>query len=614
MAWNPYIQKLLGLTKVELFNEPLKKLFSTKQWIKIKQQRTQHKGVLRNVEVHIERKNGGLLDVNVSFSILKDSNQQQIGTIGIIRDNTNQKEAEQKLRKSESTLRVILDNSAAAITLTDEDERIISWNKFTEKFLGMNQKDLYLRPINSLYPDSEWKKIRNANIRKIGLKHHMETKIIHKNGSEMLVDLSVNVLKDKDKNVIGSVGMMQDITKQKEFQEMLIQAKLAAEEASSAKSIFLANMSHEVRTPMNTIKGMLDLTLDTKLDLEQKDNLFVAKDATDNLLNLINDILDLSRVEAGKITLENISFNLHNLAKSVYKGLVVIAREKKIDLKVNIDSNVPQVVEGDPVRLRQVLINLINNALKFTLEGVVCIEIRSESNKNSEHILKFSVIDQGIGIPKNKRDSVFNVFTQADDSTTRKFGGSGLGLAISKRLVDMMGGKIWIEGNKPKGSVFHFTGVFKALKSYTTSGKSIYDELDNVIDNSSSKENLKDLQVLLAEDNLVNQKIAARMLEKQGCKVECASDGKEVLCIFRKEKFDIILMDVHMPKMDGLEATKIIREDEKKMKQRTPIIALTARAMQDDRQKCIDSGMDGYVSKPIERELLFEEISKFTKR
>lgn len=612
VAWNPFAERMLKLTKEQLFNKPVKELYPPKEWRKLRALKIRQKGIGQDIETQMVRSDGSVLDVSISISILKDLEGNQVGSIGIMRDITRQKAAERKLRDSENKIRIILDNSAASITLTDEQERIVSWNKYTEQLLEMNKTDLYLKPISAIYPKEEWEKIRSENIRKMGSKHHLQTKVNTKTGGVIDIDLSINILRDINGLIVGSVGIMHDITEQKKFQEMLVQAKLAAEEASSAKSLFLANMSHEVRTPMNTIMGMIDLTLDTPLSNEQKDNLSVAKDAADNLLGLLNDILDLSRVEAGKITLENIEFDLPNVARSVIKGLSVLARNKGLELELEIEENVPALLEGDPVRLRQVLINLINNALKFTHKGIIKTVIKVASINDKEAMLLFAVQDQGIGIPKDKHALIFDVFTQADDSTTRRFGGTGLGLAISKRLVDMMGGRIWVESEVAKGSTFLFTANFKLaeVKKVSVSALDGADiDVEKII-----REELQQLNILLAEDNVVNQKITTRILEKQGWNVDAVENGQEVIEKNNSKEYDVILMDAQMPVLDGIETTKIIRKNEEKTGRHVPIIALTARAMQEDRKRCIDAGMDGYVAKPIDRKKLFEEITSIFRK
>jgi PAS domain S-box-containing protein len=609
VAWNPFAEKMLRMTREELFNKPVKDLYPAKEWKRLRALNIRQKGVAQDIETQVLRSDGHILDVSISISVLKDLEGNPIGSIGIIRDITVQKAAERKLRESENKIRIILDNSAAAITLTDDEERIVSWNKYTEHLLEMKKTDLYLKPVSAIYPKAEWDKIRSENIRKTGSKHHLQTKIMTSTGKLIDIDLSINILRDLNGEIVGSVGIMQDITEQKKFQEMLVQAKLAAEEANSAKSLFLANMSHEVRTPMNTIMGMIDLTLDTPLTDDQKENLSVAKDAADNLLGLLNDILDLSRVEAGKITLEQIDFHLHHVAKSVIKGLSVLAHNRNLQLELHIDPNVPELLQGDPVRLRQVMINLINNAIKFTHKGKIITHIKVSNIEGKDAALLFSITDQGIGIPKDKHEVIFDLFTQADESTTRRFGGTGLGLAICKRLVEMMSGRIWVESELTKGSTFFFTAQFKIVEQGKTSFAHLQEDGKDSGDGA-----LKDLNILLAEDNVVNQKIVIRMLEKHGWQVETAVNGQEVIEQSHKKDYDIILMDAHMPVIDGLEATRIIRRHEEKTGKHVPIIALTARAMQEDRRRCLDAGMDGYVAKPIDRKKLYDEITSIFKK
>lgn len=606
VAWNPYAETLLGMDREDLFNKPIKDLYPEAEWKRLRSFKIDRKGMMDDIETRIFRKDGTLREVNLSVTVLKDLEGRTIGSIGIIRDITQQKIAERKIRESENKIRVILDNSAAGIILTDEKDRIVSWNKFTEGLFAMKKKDLYLKHVSCLYPKAEWSKIDAIDIAKSGSLHHFETKIHTKAGDTIDVELSVTVLQDPEEHVTGSVSIIQDITKQKRTQEMLLQAKLAAEEASNAKSLFLANMSHEVRTPINTVIGMIDLTLDGQLDAEQKENLEVAKDASVNLLGLLNDILDLSRVEAGKISLEYIEFHLHNVAHSVVKGMSVLARNKNLETKLVVHKEVPQLVEGDPVRLRQVLVNLLNNAIKFTHKGTITAEIKVASQDGDDVIILFSVIDEGIGIPKTKQEKIFDIFSQADDSTTRRFGGTGLGLAISKRLTEMMGGRIWVESEEGRGSTFHFTARLKLGKHSSLASVNETEFAD--VDENALRERLRGIKVLLAEDNLVNQKIAIKLLEKQGWLVEAVENGQDAVDRVLHKNFDVVLMDANMPILDGLEATKLIRDNERKTGKHIPIIALTARAMQDDKTRCLNAGMDGYVAKPINRKELFLTI------
>jgi len=630
IAWNPFAERLLEMDKEDLFNKSVKELYPPQEWRRIRSFRIRRKGFLTNIETKIIKKDGSFLEVNMSISVLKDVQGNVTGAIGILRDITSEKIAERKLKESENKTRVILDNSAAAITLTDKDERIVSWNRFTEQLLGMKKPDLYMKPVSSLYPPEEWKKIRAENIRKLGSKQHLETKAIKKNGQVIDIDLSINILKDTQNNIIGSVGIMQDITEYKKARQMLLEAKVAAEEANSAKSQFLANMSHEVRTPMNAIVGMIDMTLDTSLDAEQKDNLNTAKEAAENLLNLINDILDLSKVEAGKITLEEIDISVGNVIKSICKGLSVLARNKNLDLLWSVEDKVPYLVIGDPVRLRQIIINLVNNAIKFTSQGKVEVKVKALSVNHENCELLLSVTDTGIGISREKQATVFEVFTQADESITRRYGGTGLGLAISKRLVEMMGGRIGVESEINKGSTFFFTANFKIKQKNAPVLTPI--ELDdrkrlapialdisktevpvsstNVLPSLSGPQ----LRVLLAEDNLINQKIAVKIIEKKGWLIKVVENGQQAVEIIDKEPFDVILMDIQMPVLDGFKATQVIRVQEKQNRKHIPIIAMTAHAMEGDEKKCLDAGMDGYVSKPIDRAKLFEIIDHLTKK
>lgn len=602
IAWNPVAEELLAMSKEDLFNKTVPDFYPQKDWEKI-QAGKKRKGVI-DIETRIRKKSGEELDVVVSASFIRNAGGEIDGSIAVFRDVTGQKAAESRSRESENKIRVILDNSPIGIMLTDEKERIVSWNKYAEELFGMDKQDFYLKPVSELYPAEEWKRIRKAEIRKSGSRHNFETRIIRKDGRFVDVDLSVNVLKDSRDNIVGSVGILQDITERKSFQQMLLQAKLSAEEANSAKSLFLANMSHEVRTPLNTIMGLVDLTLDTQLTDEQKSNLTTVKNAADILLSLLNDILDLSRVEAGKVHLEKIELNIINIVQSVCKGLSVLAQKKGIRLIWNVNEDVPENLVGDPVRIRQILVNLINNAIKFTFKGNIEIRVKVEKMNDKTCQLHFSVKDSGIGIPEDKLTTIFDVFTQADSSTTRRFGGTGLGLAISKRLVEMMDGRIWVESEEFQGSIFHFLAGFEIAKEK----KSVQPEEALPAKKPRADSADKPLHILLAEDNIVNQKIALRMLEKKGWSVRAADNGQQVLNYLEKDRFDLILMDAQMPVMDGYETTKRIREKEKKTGEHIPIVALTARAMSGDKQKCFDSGMDGYVSKPIDREKLYQAV------
>jgi PAS domain S-box-containing protein len=607
IAWNPMAEKMLSMNKSDLFNKHVSILYPPKEWKRIRSLNIRNHRILSNIETKVICKDGTLLDVSASISVLKDSHGKVVGSIGILYDVTREKIAEHQVRESQNKLRIILDNSAAAITMTDEKEQIVSWNSFTEKLFGMNAKDLLCKPVSSLYPPEEWKAIRSMNIRQSGFKHHLETKAIRKNGTIIDVDLSVNILKDEQGKIIGSVGMLQDITERKHSEELILQAKLAAEEANNAKSVFLAKMSHEVRTPMNAIIGMIDLTLDTPLNEEQIDNLKVAKDAADNLLSLINDILDLSRAQAGKVSIEEIEINVPDIVKNVCKGLMILARNKGVDVVWSIDPNIPRLLTGDPVRLRQVIVNLVNNAIKFTHKGKVLVNVKMKSITDKDCELIFEVVDSGIGISPKNIPHIFDVFTDAHNTTARRYGGTGLGLAICKKIVEMMRGSIEVESKEGTGSTFRFNIIFGIKPDQFESTESEKKVRTETVMSSVPPE-LQHLRILLAEDNTVNQRIAIRVLEKLGWKVTAVSNGQEVLNILNDQTFDVILMDDNMPLLSGIEATQVIRREEKQTGLHVPVIAMTANAMAGDRERYLASGMDGYVSKPIDRNLLYEEI------
>ena len=415
---------------------------------------------------------------------------------------------------------------------------------------------------------------------------------------------------DNAGKAIKYIGTIQDITQQKLTEIDLLKAKEEAEQSVKVKEQFLANMSHEIRTPMNGIIGFAKLLEDTPLTTEQKEYLQMIRASGDNLLVIINDILDFSKIEAGKITFEQTNFKLPEIISSALELMRTKAEEKNIEIYEMIDKRIPEILVGDALRLNQILLNLVSNSIKFTEKGEIEVSAKLVKEDRGSAIIEFNVRDTGIGIPPEKLSTIFESFTQATSTTSRKYGGTGLGLTISKQLIELQGGFIEVHSEVNKGTLFTFQLKFKktALQQQHSDKTKQFEEQQIT---SDASENLENVSVLLVEDNPINQHLAMAIMNKWGCHVVLAENGRIAIEELEKRDYDIILMDIQMPEMDGYEAAQRIR---KVLIKEVPIIAMTAHAMKGEREKCISLGMNDYISKPFDQKNLRAKIVKHIKR
>jgi len=446
VSWNKFTEDLFDMQEDDLYLKPVKFLYPENEWRKIRSYRIREKGMQTHLETKAIKKNGEYFDVDISISVLKDHEGVITGAIGIMRDISERKKAERKLQIAEEKYRTIFENSAVAITVVDRNECIISWNKFTEDLFDMRQKDLYLRPVKSLYPEDEWQKIRSYHIRENGMQPHLETKAIKNNGELFDVDISISVLKDEMGSITGAVGIMRDITERKKTEEHL-------QEVYRIKSEFTSMVSHELRTPLTALKESIGIVLDKSaggINEEQEDFLKTAKRNVDRLARLINDVLDYQRLDMGKMKFSMASGNINSLVDEVVESMLALAESRGLSMNVYVERDLPEM-DFDWDKITQVVTNLVDNAIKFTKEGSIDI-----ITKRIENTVCVSVKDTGIGIEKKNMHKLFESFSQVTMGKDRKTGSTGLGLAISKAIIEHHRGKIFVESKYGKGSVFSF--------------------------------------------------------------------------------------------------------------------------------------------------------------
>ncbi len=511
--------------------------------------------------------------------------------------------SESNLAKERDKLSTVIAALGEGLCILDTAGRITYANPEAGRLFSLPHENLLGRTFSSLIPDCALPEDLST-LSLLGTAH--DTQVSKDNGKTAELVYVVTPIHHVGKEFVGAVIVLRDITEEREAKRAIVLARDEALLSAKAKADFLAVMSHEIRTPLNGIVSLAELLLLTELDKEQKEDINTLQACAYSLRSIINNVLDFSKIEAGKLYIDNRKFKMKRSIEHLMTRLAVQMEEKHQEYSLYIDPDIPDTLVGDSLRIEQILTNLVGNAIKFTgIDGAIMVYVNLREETADELEILFSVCDSGIGIPQDKLAEIFDAFTQADNSTTRKHGGTGLGLSICSRLIEMMGGTMWVRSNEKIGSTFNFTLRFPKEGAEATSGEELSSEVQR-------RERLsRHLNILLAEDNEINQNTISRLLEAKGHTVEVANNGKQALTALENGPFDIVLMDLHMPVMDGVEATKIIRSCDSTYAQ-IPIVAFTAHAVEGVRETCIDSGMNEYLSKPIDYDELFSVIRDVT--
>lgn len=637
MTWDDNLFRLVGVSREEFIQtrDSLIELSSRvmppedkERMLEVIQEIIDGKTDSYKFEHDVIRPDGTIRHFMVRGRAHRDREGKLVRVVGTTMDTTDKKAAEDALRKSESDLMRAQNMAHLGNYSWDIRKGEILWSDELKTIWGYEPGNNFSLEelVSRIHPEDRARVLEALqNTLQGQYPFNSEYRIMKSDGSVRYFHDQGEISLDEKGTPIRIFGTTQDITDRKLMEEQLLNAKEVAETANRAKGDFLANVSHEIRTPMNAVMGMLELLLETDLMDEQREYLQLAHVSAESLLSTIDDVLDFSKIEQNKIELEQIGFDLKSLVSHIINLLFGKIGSNGLKLTFHIDENLPSTFVGDPVRLKQVLFNLLSNAIKFTKEGEIALSVEkyrlsdrdrvlSNYDADEETTLLFKVRDTGIGIPPEKIGKIFDAFTQVDASVTRKYGGTGLGLAISSQLVELMGGRIWVESDVGKGSTFYFTIRVKkgSSENYEQEsrlpGNSIKLQETRELDESKASSG-KCLNILLAEDHPINQKLILSLLKKKGHNLNLVTNGKDVLDILSRKDFDAVLMDVQMPGMDGLEATRRIRDPSSDVRwHEIPIIALTARALKEDKEKCIEAGMNDYISKPLKKEKLFKVL------
>lgn len=597
---NPAACKMFGYTEEELMSQPATEyIYSDCITNKDKLFRSlDESSSINAVEKQFLHKDGNVIWASMHVSLVRDEQDQTpLFFISQIVDITDSKVTEQKLQESIERYTSLKKYNHDAIISFNLDGSVLNGNQMAEQLTGYKIPELIGTRISNLIGERNLSRVLSSMEDYAAVEEAINV-IHHKDGHtvEVLATLAPIVIHNKN---VGFYIIAKDMTEQKR----LIIEKEAAEKTNKAKSEFLAMMSHEIRTPMNGVIGMTDLILDTELDEEQREYVQIIKKSGTTLLNIINDILDFSKIESGRTELVEEAFNIRMALSETLNMILPKALEKNIEVTTSVACDVPPQVYGDMTKLRQILMNLLTNAIKFTSNGSVSISVQCVKSRAHSALLQFSVADTGIGVASDKVAQLFEPFYQVDHYMTRQVEGTGLGLAICKKLVQLMGGDIWYERNPNQpGSIFTFTVDF----SVETNGCNML-ETGTVHENHSP---VSDLKILIAEDNEVNQLVLKKMIQKLGHNSTTVTNGLEAVEAFKRYPYDMVFMDIQMPYMDGMEAVRVIQESAPPDKQ-PYIVAVTAHAIKGDREKYLDMGMDEYVSKPVSMNVISNIIDKY---